>query len=213
MRVHVGSPHVAQLSLSKLKHDDVVIVPELFGPEDNWDNYNSLVDELCTKQQGDSSKWMFPRGFTHRISKDPSGSPTFNLVIDRLCEYFNIRKHGTRFNWYRDSEWKPFHHDSAASNPERANKQNITVGASFGACRELAFSHTKPFANNNKNCKVYFPQTNNGVFSFGRDVNIHWKHGINALPKEEHDGNGRVSIILWGRVDDDVITEEDDSGA
>lgn len=45
-----------------------------------------------------------------------------------------------RFNWYKDSsDWKPFHHDSAAFNPERARNQNITVGVSFGASRELAF--------------------------------------------------------------------------
>jgi hypothetical protein len=36
------------------------------------------------------------------------------------------------------------------------------------------------------------------LFSFGRDVNIHWKHGVNALPDEEQDGKGRISIILWG---------------
>jgi hypothetical protein len=36
------------------------------------------------------------------------------------------------------------------------------------------------------------------LFSFGRDVNINWKHAINALPEEEHNGKGRISIILWG---------------
>ena len=37
------------------------------------------------------------------------------------------------------------------------------------------------------------------MFSFGRDVNIKWKHGVNALSEEEQDGKGRVSIILWVR--------------
>ena len=36
------------------------------------------------------------------------------------------------------------------------------------------------------------------LFAFGRDVNIRWKHGVNALPAEEQDGRGRISIILWG---------------
>ena len=49
------------------------------------------------------------------------------------------------------------------------------IVVSFGATRELAFLHA-----NNK-CKAYFPQTNGMLFSFGRDVNIRWKHGINAL--------------------------------
>jgi hypothetical protein len=54
---------------------------------------------------------------------------------------------------------------------------------------------------------MYFPQQNNMVFSFGRDVNIRWKHGINALPADDQDGKGRISIILWGLVND-VVEEE-----
>jgi hypothetical protein len=45
--------------------------------------------------------------------------------------------------------------------------------------------------------RMSFPQTNNGVFALGRDVNIHWKHGINAPPPSEQDGKGRISIIFW----------------
>lgn len=66
------------------------------------------------------------------------------------------------------------------------------MGVSFGANRELAFLHAKTGE------KIYFPQTNGMIFAFGRDVNINWKHAINALPVEEHDGKGRISIILWG---------------
>lgn len=51
---------------------------------------------------------------------------------------------------------------------------------------------------NQDKVRLYFPQCNNGVFSFGRDANILWKHGINALPPDEQDGKGRISIILWG---------------
>mmetsp|Transcript_38239 Transcript_38239/g.80187 ORF Transcript_38239/g.80187 Transcript_38239/m.80187 type:complete len:117 (-) Transcript_38239:289-639(-) len=74
--------------------------------------------------------------------------------------------------------------------------------------RELAFLRAAPQENGEK-VKVYFPQTNNGVFSFGRDVNILWKHGINALLEEEQDGKGRISIILWGLADG--VVEEDGS--
>ena len=40
------------------------------------------------------------------------------------------------------------------------------------------------------------------LFHFGRDVNINWKHGVNALPKDEQTGKGRISIIVWGMVRD-----------
>jgi hypothetical protein len=47
------------------------------------------------------------------------------------------------------------------------------------------------------------------LFSFGRDVNINWKHGINALSTEEQNGKGRISIVLWGLVPN--VLEEDES--
>lgn len=217
LRVLIGSP--SQVSLNKpLKHDDVVIVPELFGPEENWDLYYKLVEEMralqqdTEKRENKGSEWIPWHEGAHLISKNPKGSPTYNMIVDRLCEYFHIDKSkdiGTRFNWYRDSsDWKPFHHDSAAFNPQRARNQNITIGASFGATRELAFIRAKEYADGEK-CRLYFPQTNNGVFSFGRDANILWKHGINALPPNEQDGKGRISIILWGLASKAI--EEDGS--
>ena len=97
----------------------------------------------------------------------------------------------------------------SAFNAQRAKKQNITVGCSFGATRELAFVHANENNQDDDKVRIYFPQTNNGVFSFGRDVNIRWKHGINALPAHMQDGKGRVSIILWGLLQN--CQEEADS--
>jgi len=211
LRVQVGSNRTAVFN-KPLKHDDVVIVPELFGAEDDWSLYYKLVEEMREIQaKGDvkGSEWISWHEGAHLICKNPTGSETFAKIVDRLCEYFNIRKEsiGTRFNWYRDSsDWKPQHHDSAAFNPQRARNQNITVGVSFGATRELAFYRAEPLQNEDK-VKVYFPQTNNGVFSFGRDANILWKHGVNALPPDQQDGKGRISIILWGLAQS-VIEEE-----
>mmetsp|Transcript_106165 Transcript_106165/g.300222 ORF Transcript_106165/g.300222 Transcript_106165/m.300222 type:complete len:241 (+) Transcript_106165:932-1654(+) len=39
---------------------------------------------------------------------------------------------------------------------------------------------------------------NGMLFYFGRDANIVWQHGINALPASEQTGKGRISLILWG---------------
>lgn len=117
MRVMVGSNSDTKFS-KPLKHDDVVIIPELFGPESNWDIYYKLVSEMRTLQANNvkGSEWQSWHEGAHLISKNPVGSETFEMVIDKLCEYFSIRRKsvGTRFNWYRDSsDWKPFHHDSA----------------------------------------------------------------------------------------------------
>jgi hypothetical protein len=116
LRVWVGNPSDTKFT-KPLKHDDVVIIPELFGPESNWDIYYALLSEKCKHSNNvRGSEWISWHEGAHLISKNPVGSPTFERVIDRLCEYFSIRKKsvGTRFNWYRDSsDWKPFHHDSA----------------------------------------------------------------------------------------------------
>lgn len=218
MRVVVGNPSAPKFNKT-LKHDDVVIVPELFGPEDNWDIYYKLVKEITELQESQvkNADFISWHEGAHLICKNPEKSQTFQDIISKLCDYFNIDSSsaGTRFNWYKDSsDWKPFHHDSAAFNPKRAKSQNITVGVSFGATRELAFIRASDSAVQQQHhlaqqdpVRLYFPQTNNGVFTFGRDVNILWKHGVNALKPEEQDGKGRISIILWGLARD-VVEEE-----
>ena len=84
------------------------------------------------------------------------------MIQNKIATYFNINNKsvGTRLNWYRDSsDWKPFHHDSAAFNPMRARNQNITVGVSFGSTRELAFLHAETGQ------RIYFPQVLYGYSS------------------------------------------------
>ena len=209
-----------------LTHDDVLIVPNFFCEKDDWKLYYQLIDEMRESQAAktDKSEWVSWHEGAHLISHNPNGSKTYQMIQEKISQYFSIpmKSVGTRFNWYRDQlDWKPFHNDSAAFNPVRAKNQNITVGVSFGATRELAF------LNGNNNTKIYFPQTNGMLFSFGRDVNIRWKHGINALPivKEineisknpkisfeettDENGKGRISIILWGLCPN--IKEETDS--
>ena len=109
------------------------------------------------------------------IAYGTRGCPTYRKVIDRMKMYFGIRKilmFSTRFNWYRDSsDWKPFHHDATAYKKDLHRLQNVTVGVSFGAERELAFI-------DKNNTRLYVPQKNGMLFHFGRDVNINWKHGI-----------------------------------
>eukprot|EP00605_Chrysophyceae_sp_TOSAG23-4_P000597 GSChrysophyteH1.ASY1.ANO1.674.1 assembled CDS len=165
-----------------LKHDDVVICPDFLCSQDDWKMYYDLVQEMRDAQNSETkdSEWISWAEGAHLISKNPSGSPSYMKIQEKIAKYFDIemKSVGTRFNWYRDSsDWKPLHHDSAAFNPQRARNQNITTGE-----------------------RLYFPQTNGMLFSFGRDVNIHYKHGVNALPEDEQDGKGRVSIILWGKV-------------
>ncbi|CAE7032943.1 unnamed protein product [Symbiodinium sp. KB8] len=179
-----------------VRHDDVIVVPEFFCEEEDWDTYYALIKEMRESQARGERKaeWVPWHEGAHLLSQNPTGSATFSKAIGRPCDYFKAAEgnRGTRFNWYRDgSDWKPFHHDSAAFNKARAKNQNCTIGISFGAPRELAFRHATTGE------LIYFPQKNGMLFYFGRDVNIIWQHGINALPDPEQDGKGRISIICW----------------
>ena len=47
---------------------------------------------------------------------------------------------------------------------------------------------------------IAMPQPNGSVYTFGRDVNILWRHGIPQLPPEKQNEEGRISIIAWGWI-------------
>mmetsp|Transcript_33383 Transcript_33383/g.92185 ORF Transcript_33383/g.92185 Transcript_33383/m.92185 type:complete len:354 (-) Transcript_33383:78-1139(-) len=190
-----------------LRHDDVLVVPEFFCAENDWSLYNKLLEEMQELQRDgvQEAEWASWHEGCHLITKNPERAPSFQRVVERMTVYLDVEREdqATRFNWYKDrSDWKPFHHDSAAFNEHRAQHQNITVGASFGTERELAFRHART------GTLTYFPQTNGSLFTFGKDVNIRWKHGINAVPAG-FDGSGRISIILWGRCC--LVVDEDGS--
>ena len=118
------------------------------------------------------------------------------MVLDRLAAYFSMDVKATRLNWYRDSkEWKPFHHDAAAMKADRARTQNFTAAVSFGMEREAAFEHAKT------KTVISMPQPNGTIYTFGKDVNIMWRHGITQVPPEKYSDQGRISIIAWGWIE------------
>jgi ssDNA-binding replication factor A large subunit len=52
---------------------------------------------------------------------------------------------------------------------------------------------------------VHVPQTNNGMFSIGRDVNIRFRNSaIEAVDPENKislNGGGRISVTVWGQAE------------
>jgi hypothetical protein len=103
--------------------------------------------------------------------------------------------------------------------------RNITVVVSFGAEREitLEMSNNRATEESSQNDKdenapiasISVPQTNNGMFTIGRDVSIRFQHGL----VEESDGlaaavarhqilsgtggdGGRIGILISGQAED-----------
>ncbi|PHJ24101.1 2og-fe oxygenase family [Cystoisospora suis] len=157
----------------------------------------------------------------HLKHENPSFSSTFCKIIEKLSAYFDVEVYATRLNLYMDhTHWKPLHKDSHAYSSVTNQTEDITVGASFGASRELEFVHDQ-----NSEFRFVFPQHNGDVFAFNSEINQLFKHGVpkgeGNIGKERGGGEGvssnisrgkeescqktnrgntaRFSIILWGR--------------
>jgi hypothetical protein len=123
-------------------------------------------------------------------------SATFRSVVAKMAQYFDVEVYATRLNYYADgSDYKPYHHDSHAGRAffehgGMGPREDFTMGASFGATRELSFLHVE------SNCTFSFPQHNGDVFAFDANVNQNFQHGV---PKSAKAGGPRFSIIAWGR--------------
>ncbi|KAF8821798.1 hypothetical protein IE077_001536 [Cardiosporidium cionae] len=128
----------------------------------------------------------------HCIHENPQFSPTFRFILDQLEKYFDVEIFASRLNLYRNgSDWKPFHHDSHAYSKDHKQAEDFTMGASFGASRELVFLH-EPSSHH-----LSIPQNNGDVFAFASDVNRKLKHGVPQLPKGKV--GPRFSVIAWGK--------------
>jgi len=182
LRVRVNEPISAG--------NEICIVQNLFW---NKNIITSLLQEI------NNNNFVSWHGDSHSIADDSlnwkQNSPTFNTIIEYLCNYFDMTPGSTRFNYYKNSkDWKPYHHDAAALKPEKAKTQNITVGVSFGLTREISFESADPNKFNRKT--INFTLHDNTVYAFGNEVNVRFRHGIPQLDREINEP--RVSIIVWG---------------
>jgi len=180
----------------ELQVRDLGYFPCIFTRPGDEHIYEQLVDELSAVAMENKSALLRPwHGDTHWVADDACGwkerSPTYQMVVQRVSDYLGLTVNSTRLNWYKDgTEFKPFHHDAAAMSEEKAAVQNISVGISFGATRELALEESEAKR------VITIPLHDGTVYSIGRDANVLWRHGI--LRTREALEEGRISIVLWG---------------
>ena len=189
--------------LTSITSRDVLVAPHVFSDFTNGELYNKLVNEIENCGIAPEKLLKLWHGNdkiegTHLIADDKTYwknmCPTFKFVIERLIHYFNMDVKATRLNWYKDtSQWKPFHFDSSAVNPDKAAVQNFTVAVSFGATRDAAFEHAKT------KTVISSPQPDGCVYAFAKDTNLIWRHGI--LQDMPVRNEGSISIICWGWID------------
>ena len=182
-----------------IKENDVIVVPDFFKDINNETVYNTLLKELEDSGIPTEEIWKQWHGDTHSIVDDRQGNdidwkklcPTYNMVIGKMKEYFDMEVKQTRVNMYKDNtEWKPYHRDAPVVDTKKESAQTFTVGVSFGATRTVSFQHAKTRS------RVDVPLDDGSVYTFSNQVNDIWKHGIVQEPEFKKDG--RISIIIWG---------------
>jgi len=158
--------------------------PNIICDNNDLSLFNRLNEELISNSDKiiDWSK--------HHKLDNPTDSVTYNEIITCLKNYFNITVLATRLNYYSQTDYKPFHHDSHAYS--NGLKEDITIGLSLGNSRSLAFKHVE------SGQIFYFPQNNGDIFCFDHLTNKKFQHGIPKL-KNINLENIRLSIILWGK--------------
>ena len=174
---------------------ECIYLPEFHCDKGDFTLLAGLAKDMETHEaiggEGDGTGGMI-NWSKHLKHENPSFSTTFKKIVKELSEYFDVEVYATRLNFYRDgTDWKPFHHDSHAYGG-REQREDFTMGSSFGAERELAFLHEQ------SGSQFSFPQNNGDVFAFTTEVNKRFKHGVPKLVKGGHNGP-RFSIIAWGR--------------
>jgi hypothetical protein len=158
--------------------------PHLIAKYNDFSLFDRLKNELSFDNDDELILWS-----KHHKIENPENSQTFNLIVDTMKNHFNIDILQTRLNYYTNTDYKPFHHDSHAYT--NGIKENITIGCSFGNSRSLSFKHVETGRYFN------FEQNNGDVFCFDHETNKKFQHGI---PKLRYNiESERISIILWGK--------------
>jgi hypothetical protein len=77
---------------------------------DDFSLLRRLTADLEKNDGGSMIQWS-----RHLKHENPSFSPTFQEIVDRMAAHFDVDVYASRLNFYPDNtSWKPFHHDSHA---------------------------------------------------------------------------------------------------
>jgi hypothetical protein len=98
----------------KLRHDDCVLVPELFGPEEDFSIYHRVYNDLTPGLQKPNNVAGTTKSCSSRsgggrhmtIGKPGRSSPAVIEIIAKMVKYFSIRNDTMKFklDWYREND-------------------------------------------------------------------------------------------------------------
>jgi len=169
-------------SHKKLLNNSCLYLPNFLAKQMDTTLFDKLKEEMKEKKSN-IVNWD-----VHYKLENPQDLKIFEEIVNKVSKALQVKVKATRINYYSNgNDWKHYHRDSHKM--VDGEREDITIGISLGASRELSFLHV---ASNNK---FSFPQNNGDLFAFTDEVNSDFKHGV---PKTRASVGERFSIIIWG---------------
>jgi len=167
----------------KLLNNSCIYLPNFLCEQTDMTYFNKLKDEIMAKNLN-IINWN-----EHYKLENPTGISIFEEIVSKVSTTLQVKVKATRINYYSNgNDWKTYHRDSHKI--VDGEREDITIGISLGASRELSFLHMT------SNNKFSFPQNNGDLFAFTDIVNASFKHGV---PRAKRNIGERFSIIIWGK--------------
>lgn len=193
IRVSCTPPAVGAGGLPEFGPEDAFFLPGFLCAGNDSSVFEALKSEL--PEGKDFSDWHGGRHLGMQFQGEgarhdgPSAPSTLKALVARMEKTFGMRADASRLNLYRsNADFKPLHADRGR---DSKGVPQMTVGASFGAARELTFAHWR------SGVSMSFLQSNGDVFAFTPELNDVFLHGVPKPGKNEAMGQ-RLSLILWG---------------
>ena len=196
IRVSTSPPQLSTSGAPIFHGEDAFFLSSFLCAQDDRSVMETLRLELEAEERA-MSEW---HGARHLGLQFESGLPESDQslraqLVRRMAGTLGIKASAVRLNLYRSQyDYKPLHYDRGR---DADGVPQLTVGASFGAVRELTLMHVK------SGVTMSFPQHNGDVFAFTPELNEVFMHGVpHILPNSpsslEPAESARMSLIVWG---------------
>eukprot|EP00405_Crypthecodinium_cohnii_P009539 CAMPEP_0206443522 /NCGR_PEP_ID=MMETSP0324_2-20121206/14413_1 /ASSEMBLY_ACC=CAM_ASM_000836 /TAXON_ID=2866 /ORGANISM="Crypthecodinium cohnii, Strain Seligo" /LENGTH=396 /DNA_ID=CAMNT_0053911463 /DNA_START=126 /DNA_END=1317 /DNA_ORIENTATION=- len=163
-------------------------------PSNDYSMYEALLKELEYKPHWMQGGTKLRRPTAVGSEETLNRSPTYLRIVKWMSEYFGVQPLRSLVNYYRNGD-----DSTGAHSDQYFSGVNMTIGASFGEERALAFEHK------DSGEQFTFPQYNGDIFAFTEEVNRAFTH---AVPKQKQRARsvgacrhtpGRISVIIFAR--------------
>jgi len=204
----------AKTGVPQIHAEDAYFLPGFLCNTGDVSILQRLREELAEEGK-EFSDWHGARHLAHHFAHGlkAAGTGTSEIqnsqlrmeLVQKMEEAFGVRANAIRVNYYRtNKDYKPMHYDRGS---DEEGVPQLTIGASFGATRELTLMHVK------SGVTMSFPQRNGDVFAFTPELNEVFMHGVphmmpNSPAAMEPEDAGRLSLIIWAAkvAPDETVT-------